>query len=104
MSIAPAISLVAYESRRKQLVFVKVPDERGRYVLTSRSVVEVACSHCHVVVGEPCRTKQGYAVTVHYARDNAWRNKRRSHWIDGAPPDQLPAKLHVKLQLTRSID
>jgi hypothetical protein len=41
MAITPSISLVAYEARDNR-VFVKVPNERGRYILTSRCVIEVA--------------------------------------------------------------
>lgn len=51
---AMTIGLFAY-SVTPSLVFVRVPTERGRWILTDRCVVEVPCPYCKAVVGEPCR-------------------------------------------------
>lgn len=48
------IGLVAY-GVTPGLVMVRVPTERGRWVLTERCVVEVDCRCCGAVAGEPCR-------------------------------------------------
>jgi len=65
------ISLVAYDVTGK-LVMVKVPNERARWVLTDRCVIEVPCSHCKAIVGEPCATIRHthtlYTSGVHYVR------------------------------------
>lgn len=53
MSVTPAINLIAYTCTPEK-VFVKVPNERGRWMLTDRCVVEVACTHCGAARGEPC--------------------------------------------------
>lgn len=36
-------------------VFVRIPDERGRWVLTDKCVVTVACPACKSIAGEPCK-------------------------------------------------
>lgn len=41
------------------LAFVKVPSERGRYMLTDLCVVAVPCPVCEAIVGEPCRRFHG---------------------------------------------
>lgn len=45
------IGLTAY-TVNPTMVFVRVPTERGRYVLTDRCVVEVDCPVCGAVTGE----------------------------------------------------
>lgn len=50
------IGLLAY-AITPELVFVRVPNERGRWMLTDRCVVEVDCPYCKAVAGEPCRSK-----------------------------------------------
>lgn len=67
------ISLVAYQVN-PSMVFVRVPTERGRYLLTDRCVVEVPCGHCGAMVGEPCR------------RGTWWRRLNRPEWITAGPP------------------
>ena len=65
--------------------FVRVPNERGRWMLTDRSVAEVDCPHCKAITGEPCRQVQTpwrrmdqphdpirYCASVHVARKQAW--------------------------------
>lgn len=48
------IGLVAYHAIGN-LVFVKVPSERGRYLLTDLCVIAVECPACDAIIGEPCR-------------------------------------------------
>ena len=85
MSVTPRISLVAYDDRNPAFIFVAVPDERGRYVRTDRSVAFVPCSFCHATVGEPCRhgSGDGYGGGTHVAR----REAARKHW--GQPADDV---------------
>lgn len=68
MSIAPSIRLIAFEQRTGYFIFVAVPDERGRYLRTDRSVVICGCPMCHSIKGEPCRGRDGYGGTTHTAR------------------------------------
>lgn len=68
MSVTPSIALVAWEDRPGYFVFVRVPDDRGRYVRTDRSVVLVPCPLCDAVKGEPCKGKQGYGGATHHRR------------------------------------
>lgn len=84
--MTPAIRLIAYESRNPAQIFVAVPDQRGRYILTDRSVAMVACPQCKSVVAEPCRSRLGYCGGTHYARRNLARKMAitKSH-----APDQL---------------
>ena len=65
------IGLVAYQVN-PSMVFVRVPTERGRYLLTDRCVVEVPCEVCGAIVGEPCRRGQ-------------WWKGRRNEWMEGFP-------------------
>jgi hypothetical protein len=59
---------VAYESPLPALVFVRVPNERGRYMLTDRCVVEAPCPSCQSIKGEPCKSGTLYTVGVHWNR------------------------------------
>jgi hypothetical protein len=73
------ISLVAYHAIDR-LVFVRVPNERGRYMLTDQCVALVPCSQCGACVGEPCANRHlnwyrnhpdlptRYTVSTHVAR------------------------------------
>lgn len=78
------IGLVAYgiDGPNPNLVFVRVPTERGRWVLTDRCVVEVPCSRCGAIVGEPCRRNWGFrfrtkalshGAGTHADRRTAWQ-------------------------------
>jgi hypothetical protein len=62
------ISLVAYEDRIGKFIFVLVPNQRGRYLRTDRSVITVACPHCKSIIGEPCTSTQGYGGQTHHVR------------------------------------
>lgn len=81
------IGVVAY-GVTPEIVFVRVPNERGRWMLVDRCVVEVDCPHCYAIAGEPCRRAWPewrrvetpppapdairYHVTVHVKRKQAW--------------------------------
>lgn len=96
MSVTPSISLVAYEARDGR-VFVKVPNERGRYMLVDRCVIEVDCPQCKSARGEPCKgAVADYAVDTHVVRRNKYRAIRRG-WQLPPPDDQLSSKPHFKL-------
>jgi hypothetical protein len=68
MSVTPRVSLVAWEDRQAGFIFVAVPDERGRYLRTDRSVAVCECRHCGSLVGEPCKGRNGYGGTTHVRR------------------------------------
>lgn len=80
MSSSLNIGLVAY-AVTPELVFVRAPTERGRWMLVCRSVVEVDCEYCGAITGEPCKTKPSkwanppalpkYHVAVHCDRKAA---------------------------------
>lgn len=95
MSVTPKITLVAYESRDPSKVFVHVPDERGRWVLTDRCVVEVACSHCEAAVGEPCRHITGYGVGTHHIRRHAWHSKSTRKQRSAMPKEDTRPRVRV---------
>jgi len=79
------ISVVAYEAL-PNLVFVRVPNERARYMLTDISVALRGCPHCGARLGEPCYSAPGrYHVDIHILR------KVRLH------PSHRPAKPRVRL-------
>lgn len=76
----PKIALVAYtettdDGQLSGMVFVAVPNERGRYVKTDLSVVQVSCPKCESVPGEPCKstnTGDGYTAATHHSRKVSW--------------------------------
>lgn len=72
MSVTPRITLVAWEDRQGNFVFVADPSQRGRYIRTDRSVLQVECPLCKAAVGEPCKTIRHkvpvYAGLTHYIR------------------------------------
>ena len=97
----PAITLVAFEARDPSKAFVKVPNERGRWMLTDRCVVEVECSFCGAGVGEPCFTRgagihRRYVVGTHYVRRLDW--KARHGWAQGIHEENPGAKPHIRLR------
>lgn len=76
---APAIRLSAVLATPEK-VFVKVPNERARWMLTDRCVVEVGCRHCGAAVGEPCYRVRAldvrrYAVGTHFVRRDDYQSK-----------------------------
>lgn len=70
------IGLVAYgaDGHNSSLVFVRVPTERGRWVLTDRCVIEVPCTFCGANLGEPCRRGNGSGPLKHGAGTH-WRRR-----------------------------
>jgi len=89
MSVTPRISLVAYEERVGGFVFVAIPNERGRYLRTDKSVVLVACPLCRAAIGEPCKTHSstadGYGATTHANR----RDRARAKHYGARGEDQI---------------
>lgn len=73
----PRVSLVAWEDRQNRFIFVAVPNERGRYLRTDRSVALVECPVCGSMQGEPCKTiDEGvYVGATHYGRRNRCKEK-----------------------------
>lgn len=71
----PKIHLVAFEDRPGGFIFVAIPNQRGRYVRTDKSVAFVHCPHCLAAIGEPCkgRNGDGYGGTTHAVRRSAAR-------------------------------
>lgn len=61
-------------------VFVRVPTERGRWVLCHPCVVTVACSDCLSLAGEPCKNQYHMARgIIHYWSDtHAGRRQRHN--------------------------
>lgn len=86
MKHTPAISLVAYEAWPDGKVFVRVPGERGRYMLTDRCVVEVPCPHCNSIKGEPCKSDSLYKVGTHWRRKSNGTSKRSAKKRPRAKP------------------
>jgi hypothetical protein len=92
------ISVVAYEAIKGK-VFVRVPNERGRWMLTDRCVAEVPCEWCGSVTGEPCSTRRKrdplfrYGVATHIARRMAADRKRGWRSVSGPPP-----KLRIRIE------
>ena len=100
--MTPQISLVAYETRDPRKVFVKVPNQRGRWMLTDRCVVEVACKFCGSAIGEPCRSKchggrHDYTVDTHYHRRQAYMFSRDSWEVPKLPENELIMKPHYRV-------
>ena len=77
MPITPTISLVSWASRDPNFIFVKVPNEKGRYLRTDKSVLLVPCKFCGALKMEPCRrskeTPYSYVGTTHFSRRNLAR-------------------------------
>lgn len=79
------IGLVAYCALPPNHVFVRVPNEPGRWVMVHRCVVDVECSHCKAVAGEPCKRGKHYGVGTHIARRAAHSSFRWHHKHEGMP-------------------
>lgn len=96
-ALNPTISLVAFESRWPQFVFVAIPDTRGRYVRTHPCVITVPCGYCGAVVGEPCKgkTPDGYSGQVHVGRRDAHKRKL-GRFATPKPRGDLVTKPHFR--------
>lgn len=76
------ITRVAYEAL-KHLVFVRIPDERGRWALLPQCVLQRVCPQCKAPIGVPCMGATGYWTSdVHAVR-------RGYHRLRGARPIKL---------------
>jgi hypothetical protein len=83
------IGLVAYCALPPHLVFVRVPNEPGRWVLTDRCVVDVACPVCGAQAGEPCHNRRAvrrYGTGTHADR----RVQGKYRWRRNAMPPHKP--------------
>jgi hypothetical protein len=85
----PVISLIAFEDRAARFIFVRVPDDFGRYVRTDACVALVPCERCGATIGEPCKSwgkKPGrYHGATHALRREAagqTRRKGRAHKLE----------------------
>lgn len=92
------IGLVAYgvDGPDPSLVLVRVPSERGRWVMTDRCVVEFPCPHCNAVVGEPCRRGNGnnrlkHGAGTHWKRRDLWQRERFNKRRSAQPKLRVPA-------------
>lgn len=76
----PIISLIAFEDRPAKFIFVRVPDDFGRYVRTDPCVAKVPCERCGATIGEPCKSwgkKPGrYHGATHALRREAADGRR----------------------------
>lgn len=99
MSQSLSIGLIAY-GLDEHRVFVRVPNEKGRWMLAERCVIEVDCPYCGAITGEPCRAVRRrcephnpvrYHVGTHCDRRDEWHRKA------GRRPSRRepPRKLHI---------
>jgi hypothetical protein len=84
----PRVSLVAWEDRLGNFIFVAVPNQRGRYVRTDKSVALVECPQCKAMIGEPCkgRNGDGYGGTTHHVRRMVAHGDYWGQRVDDFPP------------------
>lgn len=78
------------------MIFIAVPNERGRYLRTHICVAYEPCPLCKATLGEPCKhTVAGrlrYNSSVHYRRSFAF--KEHSHSIEWTPTEPAPPQQH----------
>lgn len=87
----PQISLVAYSLIPNHRVFVRVPNERGRWALVDICVVMVECPVCKSAIGEMCKSRHHrYWVDTHGDRRTAYQ--RQKHILN---PDGIRPKVKV---------
>lgn len=99
MTQTPKISLIAYESKYPGKVFVAVPNERGRYVLTDRCVIEVDCPHCKAASGEPCHSRHGHYWTgTHVDRRYQWQREKRKRAYEKPKAFEKEEKPRIRVQ------
>lgn len=74
-----AVRRIAYLDRQGHFIFVKVPDEYGRYVRTRALVAYAACPACGSIEGVPCVGQYGrYTGSIHADRMNAANKLQRN--------------------------
>jgi hypothetical protein len=86
--MTPRVSLVAFRDRDPAFIFVAVPNERGRYVRTDKSVIKVSCSLCNAMVGEPCRAAY-FSKDIHYAGATHYVRRKKARGIRVPEYDEL---------------
>lgn len=76
----PVISLIAWHDRSADFIFVRVPNEYGRYLRTDQCVSQVPCPYksCGATVGEPCMHDGKYVAGTHAVRREAGKHERRA--------------------------
>ena len=91
------IGIVAYEMLPGKLVFVRVPNETGRWLLTHYCVAKVPCPLCGAVAGEPCFTNvraavpyRRYTVGTHYLRNRRAKPFQGREKVRLTPGDLTP--------------
>jgi len=66
------IAYIAYEDRDPDWIFVEVPNRKGRYLRTDKSILVRDCPVCKAYKGEPCFSKSSmenfYIGQSHAAR------------------------------------
>ena len=81
----PIVSLVAWEDRAANFIFVRIPTEYGRYLRTDRCVAHVPCPYktCGATVGEPCMHNGKYVGGTHAVRRDEYNGntRRKTHLI-----------------------
>lgn len=74
---APMICAAGHTS----MIFVRIPNERGRYLRTHLCVAYKPCGHCGAKLGEPCKNmlrksgKVRYSGDTHYARRFSFKDE-----------------------------
>lgn len=77
------------------LVFVRVPNERGRYMLVDRCVAEVDCRLCGAIAGEPCHNRKRdrkYHIMTHAVRREDWKKQGKGRHARPKP------KIHIAVE------
>lgn len=88
--------VVTYADRHHAFIFVPVPDHRGRYLRTDKSVALVPCRQCKSPVGLPCTSPggDGWSGTTHRIRRMDAKNAdNRSAVHDITSDDDQPEEL-----------
>jgi hypothetical protein len=89
----PVVSLVAFEDRSAGFIFVRIPDEHGRYLRTHPCVAHVACPRCNATIGEPCKSwgknPGRYHGATHADRRGNWNQSYRGKPISFARVDVI---------------
>lgn len=73
----PVVSLMAFEDRPGRFIFVRIPNEVGRYLRTDPCVAHVACERCNATVGEPCHHRGRYTSATHAVRRGDFDQRHR---------------------------
>lgn len=86
METIAGIGLIAY-GITKTHIMVRVPNERGRWLLTHRAVAVVACRCCGAIAGEPCHNMRGGSARRYWTETHVIRrDDAASANRNGVPP------------------